>query len=101
MTRPGLEIRPLRELTGAALFNEVFFDEVFVPDDCVVGEVDRGLGLARTTLANERVSISSGATFGIGVESLLRLAARQERRDAAATALRARRACWPRPSRCR
>jgi alkylation response protein AidB-like acyl-CoA dehydrogenase len=73
MHAPGLEIRPLRELTGAALFNEVFLDSVFVPDDCVVGEVDRGWGIARVTLANERVSISSGATFGIGVESLVRL----------------------------
>ena len=76
MNSPGIDVRPLRELTGAALFNEVFFDQVFVPDDCVIGEVNRGWGLARMTLANERVSISSGATFGIGVESLVRLAAR-------------------------
>ena len=79
MKAPGLEIRPLRELTGAALFNEVFLDEVFVPDDAVVGEVNGGWGIARLTLANERVSISSGATFGIGVESLVRLAAKAER----------------------
>ena len=39
MATPGLDIRPLRELTGAAMFNEVFFDSVFVPDDCVIGEV--------------------------------------------------------------
>ena len=78
MTSTGLDVRPLRELTGAALFNEVFFDDVFVPDDCVIGEVHHGWGIARMTLANERVSISSGATFGIGVESLVRLAARQE-----------------------
>ncbi len=74
MRSPGVDVRPLRELTGAALFNEVFLDEVFVPDDHVIGEVDRGWGIARMTLANERVSISSGATFGIGVESLVRLA---------------------------
>ena len=42
MTSTGLDIRPLRELTGAEMFNEVFFDEVFVPDDCVVGEIDDG-----------------------------------------------------------
>jgi alkylation response protein AidB-like acyl-CoA dehydrogenase len=78
MKAPGLEIRPLRELTGAALFNEVFLDEVFVPDDAVVGEVNGGWGIARLTLANERVSISSGATFGIGVESLVRLASKAE-----------------------
>ena len=87
MAAPGLDVRPLRELTGAALFNEVFFDEVFVPDDCVIGEVHRGWGIARMTLANERVSISSGATFGIGVESLVRLAGRQEGGVSEATAL--------------
>ena len=77
MSSPGLDIRPLRELTGAAMFNEVFLDDVFVPDDCVIGEVDGGWAIARMTLANERVSMSSGSTFGIGVESLLRLAERQ------------------------
>ena len=76
MASAGLDIRPLRELTGAALFNEVFFDSVFVPDDCVIGEVDDGWRMARMTLANERVSMSSGSTFGIGVESLIRLAAK-------------------------
>jgi alkylation response protein AidB-like acyl-CoA dehydrogenase len=88
MHAPGLEVRPLRELTGAALFNEVFFDQVFVPDDCVIGEVDGGWGIARMTLANERVSISSGATFGTGVESLVRLAARQEGGVPVGTSLR-------------
>ena len=43
MHSPGIEVRPLREITGAALFNEVFFDDCFVPDDCVVGEIDGGL----------------------------------------------------------
>ncbi len=76
MRSEGLDIRPLRELTGAAMFNEVFFDAVFVPDDCVIGDVDDGWRMARMTLANERVSMSSGSTFGIGVESLLRLAGR-------------------------
>src|SRR5581483_10516125 len=67
------DVRPLRELTGAAMFNEVFFDSVFVPDDCVLGEVNGGWGIARVTLANERVSMSSGSAFGVGVESLLKL----------------------------
>ena len=88
MTTPGLDVRPLRELTGAALFNEVFFDDVFVPDDCVIGEVGRGWGIARMTLANERVSISSGATFGTGVESLVRLAGRQDGGVRESTSLR-------------
>jgi 3-oxochol-4-en-24-oyl-CoA dehydrogenase len=71
MTSEGIEIRPLREITGAAMFNEVFFTDVFVPDDCVVGAVNGGWRLARTTLANERVSMSSGATFGFGIEWML------------------------------
>jgi alkylation response protein AidB-like acyl-CoA dehydrogenase len=73
MHTPGIDIRPLRELTGQAMFNEVFLDDVFVPDDCVVGEVDGGWALARTTLANERVAMGSGASFGGGVEALLLL----------------------------
>jgi alkylation response protein AidB-like acyl-CoA dehydrogenase len=77
MATPGLDIRPLRELTGEAMFNEVFLDEVFVPDDCVIGNPGEGWKAARATLANERVSMSSGSTFGIGVESLLRLADRR------------------------
>jgi alkylation response protein AidB-like acyl-CoA dehydrogenase len=81
MRSPGIEVRPLRELTGAEMFNEVFFDEVFVPDDCVVGEVNHGWEAARTTLANERVSMGSGSTFGPGVEAVLYLAA--ERRATA------------------
>lgn len=54
---PGVTVRPLREITGAALFNEVFLDDVFVPDDDVVGEVNGGWLVARATLGNERVSI--------------------------------------------
>ncbi|MFL6204579.1 MAG: acyl-CoA dehydrogenase [Acidimicrobiales bacterium] len=73
MRSPGLDIRPLREMTGLEMFNEVFLDDVFVPDDCVIGEVDGGWPLARTTLANERVSMGSGASFGGGIEALLGL----------------------------
>jgi len=58
---PGVEVRPLREITGDAVFNEVFFDDVFVPDTDVVGEVNNGWTVARATLGNERVSIGGMA----------------------------------------
>ena len=77
MKSAGLDIRPLREMTGLEMFNEVFFDDVFVPDDCVIGDVDGGWPLARTTLANERVSMGSGASFGGGIEALLQLVAQR------------------------
>ncbi|HXA74995.1 MAG TPA: acyl-CoA dehydrogenase [Acidimicrobiales bacterium] len=80
MRAEGLDIRPLRELTGAAMFNEVFFNDVFVPDDCVIGTPGDGWRIGRTTLANERVSMSSGASFGNGVESLIRTMARRSER---------------------
>jgi alkylation response protein AidB-like acyl-CoA dehydrogenase len=72
MRSGGLDIRPLRELTGEALFNEVFLDEVFVPDECVVGEVNGGWRLARTTLANERVAMA-GTRLGTSVEHAVTL----------------------------
>jgi len=59
MSSAGIDVRPLREITGEALFNEVFLDEVFVPDDCLVGALGEGWQLARTTLANERVAMAS------------------------------------------
>ena len=91
MHTEGLDIRPLRELTGAAMFNEVFFNDVFVPDDCVIGTPGDGWRIGRTTLANERVSMSSGASFGNGIESLIRtLARRAERGDATPTSLQER-----------
>jgi alkylation response protein AidB-like acyl-CoA dehydrogenase len=74
MRSAGITLRPLREITGEARFNEVFLDDVFVPDDCVVGEVDGGWKLARTTLANERVALGGGSSLGAGVERLLALA---------------------------
>jgi alkylation response protein AidB-like acyl-CoA dehydrogenase len=60
----GVEVRPLRQITGHSHFNEVFFDEVFVSDDDVVGPVDQGWTVARNTLGNERVSIGGGAEGG-------------------------------------
>jgi alkylation response protein AidB-like acyl-CoA dehydrogenase len=75
MSAPGVEVRPLREMTGDSLFNQVFLDDVFVPDDCVVGEVNGGWRIARTTLANERVSLSRSWTFGSGITELLEVTA--------------------------
>src|SRR5215831_11167726 len=71
MTSPGVQVRPLREMTGDSLFNEVFLDDVFVPDSLVVGGVNRGWRVARTTLANERVSLSQSWTFGCGNPELI------------------------------
>src|SRR5690606_16883697 len=77
MKAPGVTVRPLTEMTGENLFNEVFFDDVFVPDELVVGEVNDGWRVARNTLSNERVSLSSGAgTSGSSVVELLRLCGR-------------------------
>ena len=59
MKAEGVEVKPLRELTGNAMFNTVFIDDVFVPDDMVLGDVDRGWEVSRNTLTNERVSIGS------------------------------------------
>jgi alkylation response protein AidB-like acyl-CoA dehydrogenase len=58
-------------MSGDSLFNEVFLDGVVVPDDLVVGEVNNGWRVARTTLANERVSLAQSWTFGCGVPELL------------------------------
>ncbi|AEF39354.1 acyl-CoA dehydrogenase [Hoyosella subflava] len=74
MESAGIEIRPLREITGEERFNQVFLDNVFVPDECVVGGEGSGWKLARTTLANERVAMSGSATLGESLERLLGLA---------------------------
>ena len=60
MHAQGVEVRPLKMTSGNSEFNEVFFDDVFVPDDDVVGPVDGGWTVARATLGNESVSIGGG-----------------------------------------
>lgn len=72
MNSEGVEVKPLRELTGGAMFNTVFIDDVFVPDELVLGEVNRGWEVSRNTLTAERVSIgSSEAPFLANLEGFV------------------------------
>ncbi|MEU6115002.1 acyl-CoA dehydrogenase [Streptomyces sp. NPDC047117] len=71
MRTPGIEVRPLTEITGDALFNEVYFDDVLLPADAVVGEAGDGWRVARHTLGNERVHMADQMTFDTGLEALL------------------------------
>jgi alkylation response protein AidB-like acyl-CoA dehydrogenase len=64
MRAPGVEVRPLRQMTGGASFNEVFFNEVRVPDDHRLGEANNGWAVALTTLMNERAAIGAGGGGG-------------------------------------
>ena len=75
MKAPGVTVNPLRGLTGHAHFNEVFFDDVFVPDSDVVGDVNKGWLVARATLGNERISIGggSGGSTGFTADDLVKL----------------------------
>ncbi len=74
MKAPGVEVRPLRQITGGSDFNEVFFNDVFIPDEDVVGEPNAGWTVARATLGNERVSIGGGGSYYKGVaDHLVRL----------------------------
>jgi alkylation response protein AidB-like acyl-CoA dehydrogenase len=74
MDLPGIEVRPLVEMTGEHMFNEVFLDEVRLPAENLVGAEHGGWALAKVTLANERVSLSSGGALwgrGPSAEDLL------------------------------
>ena len=75
MHADGVEVRPLKMTTGNSEFNEVFFSDVLVPDDDVVGPVDGGWTVARATLGNESVSIGGG---GGGSMSMARCGARSD-----------------------
>jgi len=67
MHAPGVEVRPLRQMTGGAAFNEVFFTDVRVHDDHRLGDVNQGWTVALTTLMNERASIGAGSGSGSGL----------------------------------
>ena len=73
MHSPGIEVRPLRQMTGASHFSEVFFTDVRIPHDHVVGEVNGGWAVAMTTLANERTMMGGGSS-GPVVTDLIELA---------------------------
>src|SRR3954466_8481738 len=64
MDSPGIEVRPIVEMTGVHMFNEVFFTDVRIPAANLVGEENEGWGLAKVTLGNERGSLSSGGALG-------------------------------------
>jgi 3-oxochol-4-en-24-oyl-CoA dehydrogenase len=67
MDLPGIEVHPIRNMTGTGGFNDVFFTDVRVPAGNLVGEENLGWGMAKTTLANERVSLSAGGVqWGYG-----------------------------------
>ena len=79
MRAPGVEVRPLRQMTGGATFNEVFFTDVVIPDDHRLGDVNGGWGVALTTLMNERAALGAGgpagggAGAGLGLNRLIEL----------------------------
>ena len=75
MRAPGVTVDPLRGMTGHAHLNEVFFDDVFVPDSDVVGDVNRGWLVASATLGNERISIGGGwsAPTGFTADDVIKL----------------------------
>lgn len=70
MRSAGVDVRPLRQATGRAEFNEVFLDDVFVPDECLVGQPGEGWKLALTTLGSERVNM--GGDLGHGSTKLVK-----------------------------
>jgi alkylation response protein AidB-like acyl-CoA dehydrogenase len=75
MNAPGIKVRPIRQLSGASHFNEVFFDDVFVSDAQRLGGVGEGWRVALTTLTNERMTL--GASTPVGFDELFELALRE------------------------
>ncbi|WP_127782528.1 acyl-CoA dehydrogenase family protein [Rhodococcus sp. X156] len=72
MHAPGVTVRPLRQMSGGADFNEVFFDDVVIPDSERLGDVDNGWRVALTTLMSERLSLGGGGTdIGVGIDAVI------------------------------
>ncbi len=92
MRTPGIDVRPLRQITGQAHFNEVFLTDVRIPVANVVGDVNQGWRVAQTTLANERTLIGGGA--GMGWRRPGRAGPRHWRRRVTPASARS----WPRPT---
>ena len=74
MHAPGVAVRPIRQMTGGASFNEVFLDEVRIPDELRLGEVDDGWNVVVATLMNERAAVGAPAAGGSGILSTERIA---------------------------
>jgi alkylation response protein AidB-like acyl-CoA dehydrogenase len=80
MHAPGVTVRPLKDMSGHAPFNEVYFDDVHLPADAVIGEVNRGWQAAVTMLGHERISIGASRpsrSNSLGFEAVLELARRE------------------------
>jgi len=75
MTLPGIDVRPLREMTGTSDFNEVFLDDVVLPADALIGEINVGWNIANSSLAHERSGVATSTVrLRQGVEALMDLA---------------------------
>lgn len=81
MKSPGVEVRPIKQASGASGFNEIFFTDVKIPDSQRVGEVGQGWQVALTTLMHERLAVGGGQGGGIDVAQLLQLARTLELED--------------------
>ncbi len=81
MKSPGVEIRPIKQASGASGFNEVFFTDVKIPDSQRLGEVGQGWQVALTTLMHERLAVGGGQGGGLDVPQLLQLARNLELED--------------------
>jgi len=81
MKSPGVEVRPIKQASGASGFNEIFFTDVKIPDSQRVGEVGQGWQVALTTLMHERLAVGGGQGGGLDVPQLLQLARTLELED--------------------